>query len=178
VRWTRADIRAVGVLASGSFEGAPTSGAITFRPPRARLPLTIRDVQSCVAAGTEPAMVGRAPSQALAAAAKRCLDERCESTIRMAEVARSVGTSAATLSRVFKRELGLSPLLYRHHVQMMASIVALCRGKSIIDTAFDVGFSDLGRFYKQFRKLMKATPAAYRALGSAASRAASVARAH
>ena len=79
-------------------------------------------------------------------------------SILMREVARALGVSHAHLTRQFKADFGLSPLDYQHRLRVTEAVSRLSRGEGILDTGYDVGFADTGRFYKNFRKITGTSP--------------------
>jgi AraC-like DNA-binding protein len=70
--------------------------------------------------------------------------------------------SPGVLSRAFKDDYGVPPVRYRHQVRIVDALTRLASGDAPADVFQDVGFNDLSRFYKVFRKLACATPGAYR----------------
>ena len=66
------------------------------------------------------------------------------------------------LSRCFKRDYGLTPSEYLHQLRVAEATFRLSIGEEIIDISQDVGYNDLSRFYKQFRKATHTSPAACR----------------
>jgi methylphosphotriester-DNA--protein-cysteine methyltransferase len=70
--------------------------------------------------------------------------------------------SPALLSRTFKGDYGVPPVHYRHQVRIVDALTRLAGGDVPADVFQDVGFNDLSRFYKIFRKLACAAPGAYR----------------
>jgi AraC-like DNA-binding protein len=94
--------------------------------------------------------------------AKAVLDEEYASRLTIAETAKRVGASPALLSRMFKAAYGMPPVQYRHHVRVMDALMRLSAGAAPADVFLDVGFEDLSRFYKVFRRLACGVPGAYR----------------
>lgn len=85
--------------------------------------------------------------------------------VTMEGMAEALGYSRAHLSRVFKRETGLSPLAFLNQLR-------LDRGRRLLrerpeltveQIAFSVGFRDALYFSKQFRRRYGESPTAYRA---------------
>jgi AraC-like DNA-binding protein len=95
--------------------------------------------------------------------AKAALDESYHSTPTIASLARGIGVSHAHLSREFKRELGLTPMAYRHALRASEAAGRLAHGEQIASVSGEVGYEDLGRFYKSFRKALHTSPGACRA---------------
>jgi len=45
-----------------------------------------------------------------------------------------------------------------HDLRVTEAVSRLSRGEGILDTGYDVGFADTGRFYKNFRKITGTSP--------------------
>lgn len=109
------------------------------------------------------AYVGRAPEPVpLAANAKAIIDGEYAAPLVIADIAARLKTSPALLSRVFKATYGVPPVQYRHHVRILDALIRLADGAAPIDVFQDVGFDDLSRFYKVFRKVACDPPGSYR----------------
>jgi AraC-like DNA-binding protein len=94
---------------------------------------------------------------------KRALDESyCDPDSSIAQIAARLKVSHSHLTRQFKRDYGMPPLLYRDQLRASDAMLRLSRGEKIIEVSGDVGYNDLGRFYKQFRKLTHASPGSCR----------------
>ena len=90
--------------------------------------------------------------------AKRLIDENYRIFPSIARIAARLDVSHAHLTRQFKRDFGLSPNAYLHQIRIADATFRLTRGEPIIDVSGDVGYNDLSRFYKQFRKSNVASP--------------------
>lgn len=107
--------------------------------------------------------VGRAPEPpALAAGAKAIIDREYAGPLEIAPIAARLHTSPAVLSRVFRHAYGMPPVRYRHHVRVMDALLQFAEGVVPVEVFQNVGFDDLSRFYKIFRKVSCAPPGAYR----------------
>jgi AraC-like DNA-binding protein len=79
------------------------------------------------------------------------------------ELAEAIGVSEDYLSRVFNRELGLSPWEYLNRYRIYHAKALLRRTNNSISTvAQQVGFQDRGYFSRVFRKLTGVGPQAFR----------------
>lgn len=79
------------------------------------------------------------------------------------EIAETVGVSEDYLSRVFGRELGLTPWEYLNRYRVVrAKTLLRSSNESIKAIARQVGFKDHAYFSRVFRKLVGVPPAAYR----------------
>lgn len=111
---------------------------------------------------------------ALCQRAKGMLDSSYRSTPSIASLAERLGVSHPHLTREFKRELGMTPMAYRHALRASEAAGRLSRGEPIIDVSGEVGYGDLGRFYKSFRRALHSSPGLCR-LPRAASKSAKTA---
>jgi AraC-like DNA-binding protein len=94
--------------------------------------------------------------------AKRLIDENYLIFPSISGIAARLDVSHAHLSRQFKRDFEISPSEYLHHLRVAEATFRLSIGEEIIDISHAVGYYDLSRFYKQFRKNTKSSPAACR----------------
>ncbi len=90
--------------------------------------------------------------------AKRLIDENYQIYPSIARIADRLGVTHEHLTRQFKRDYSLSPNTYLHQVRVAEATFRLSKGEEIIAVSHDVGYNDLSRFYKQFRKATKQAP--------------------
>jgi AraC-like DNA-binding protein len=159
-----------------------TSAGIAFRPPT---PYTLPRRPLLLAATAEYSLtsvdeilgelqtaegaldVGRAPDPCpLASRTKAILDAEYGTAVAIDGIARQVHAAPATLSRTFKRAYGMPPVRYRHQVRIMDALMRFAEGATPAEVFADVGFGDLSRFYKIFRKVACAAPGSYRPVRS------------
>jgi AraC-like DNA-binding protein len=91
--------------------------------------------------------------------ARRLIDENFQLDPSIARIAARLRVSHEHLSRRFKRDYGLSPSAYLHQLRVAEATFLLSLGQEIVDISMDVGYNDLSRFYKQFRKQHGTSPA-------------------
>lgn len=96
--------------------------------------------------------------------AKRLIDENYLVFPSIAKVAERLNVSHSHLSRQFRRDFDMSPSEYLHHLRVADATFRLTLGEPIIDISHDVGYNDLSRFYKQFRKKTTTSPAICRTI--------------
>ena len=107
--------------------------------------------------------IGRAPDPAPPAVrAKAILDAEYANPLEIGRIAARLRTPPAVLSRTFKNSFGMPPVRYRHHVRIMDALMQFADGGVPLDVFQDVGFDDLSRFYKVFRKIACTAPGSYR----------------
>jgi AraC-like DNA-binding protein len=90
--------------------------------------------------------------------AKRLIDENYLIHPSITRIAARLGVTHEHLSRQFKRDFSLSPSSYIRQLRIADAQLRLARGEEIIKVSQDVGYNDLSRFYKQFRKTTKTPP--------------------
>lgn len=76
-----------------------------------------------------------------------------------------VGGSERTLSRLFKKELGLSYPQWRQRLRLMASLSLLEQGYTVQMTAHEVGYGSVSAFIEAFKQAFKLTPQQYKRSG-------------
>ena len=72
------------------------------------------------------------------------------------------GSAPTAHSAILARAYGIPPVRYRHHVRVMDALMRFADGALPADVSQDVGFEDLSRFYKVFRRITCAPPGSYR----------------
>jgi AraC-like DNA-binding protein len=163
-----AELRFVALAGEGRPDDLPAaaSGAIGSQvfPLRGSLPAnadealrrlaTLDDGQLVEISGDFPPLVRRA---------KRWIEQHYHERSSIAALALRLGISHSHLSREFARAVGMSPLKYVHHLRAGEALGRLASGEPIAETSLDVGYGDLSRFYKQFRRLGCNAPGRYRA---------------
>jgi AraC-like DNA-binding protein len=101
--------------------------------------------------------ISPAPSL-LSLKAKRLIDENYLIQPSIARVAARLGVTHEHLTRQFKRDFSMTPSAYLHNMRISEATFRLSKGEEIIAVSQDVGYNDLSRFYKQFRKATTKTP--------------------
>lgn len=94
--------------------------------------------------------------------AKHLIDENYLVFPSIAKIAERLEVSHEHLSRQFKKDYGVSPRTYLHKLRVAEATFRLSLGQEIIEISEDVGYNDLSRFYKQFKKATHTSPAVCR----------------
>jgi len=94
--------------------------------------------------------------------AKRLIDGNFRVYPSISRIADRLAVSHEHLSRQFKRDYEMTPSAYLHRLRMAEATFKLSMGEEIIDISNEVGYNDLSRFYKQFRKQNKTSPGSCR----------------
>ena len=79
-------------------------------------------------------------------------------SVPLSAVAARLDVTPAHLARQFKRDFGITPREYLHRLRMADAPLKLARGEPIASISSDVGYHDLSRFYRQFRKATQTSP--------------------
>jgi AraC family transcriptional regulator of arabinose operon len=91
------------------------------------------------------------------------LEERLDSTVRVADLAALVGVSASYLTSLFRRATGGGVLAYHTAVRMTAARTLLERTPMAINQiASEVGYQDAFYFSRHFRRVHGMSPSEYR----------------
>lgn len=96
--------------------------------------------------------------------AKKLIDENYAEMRSIARIAARLKVSHEHLSRQFKRDYQMTPSGYLRQLRIADATFRLAIGEKIIDISQDVGYNDLSRFYKQFHKTTRTSPADCRAI--------------
>ncbi|USH05175.1 helix-turn-helix transcriptional regulator [Grimontia kaedaensis] len=79
----------------------------------------------------------------------------------LVEMAKGIGASAKTISRIFTRETGMPYQSWRQQWRLQASIERLSEGESVSEVASALKFSSDSAFISFFRKMTGNTPGRY-----------------
>jgi AraC-like DNA-binding protein len=85
----------------------------------------------------------------------------------LAELGREAGAGERTLSRLFRRETGMTFPQWRTQLRLHHALVRLTRGDSVTTVAVAVGFANPSAFISAFKDMFGVTPGVYqRTLGT------------
>lgn len=97
-------------------------------------------------------------------AALRRIEAEADEPLSLADLARGVAMSPYHFLRTFRHVVGVTPHQFVLRTRLHRAAVRLRRSDDAISAiAFDAGFGDLATFNRRFRRVMGATPSAYRA---------------
>ena len=102
-------------------------------------------------------------TSALVKQAVAYLHQNYASVLARSAIADAVGVSEDYLTRLFDREVGITPWEYLKRYRILRARDLLCQGEvSVEQVAHQVGFADPAYFSRVFRKVTGQTPTAYR----------------
>ena len=79
----------------------------------------------------------------------RChIEKHFDRPVRLEELGRVAGLSPFTVQRLFKREMGVSPLAYQRALRASRLRGALKQGETVTDAIYNAGFSSSSRAYE------------------------------
>ena len=79
---------------------------------------------------------------------RRHIEANLERQVPLAELARLVGLSPFTVQRLFKREMGASPLQYQRALRAGSLRGALRKGNTVTNAIYEAGFGSSSRAYE------------------------------
>lgn len=149
----------IGIAAIDALPEEFTGAPIVFDANRVERPTSLQQIIEILKTGinSQPIEFNPHPSL-LSLKAKRLIDESHRVYPSIARVASRIGVTHAHLSRQFKRDFEMSPSAYLRQLRVADVPLRLARGEEIINISLDVGYNDLSRFYKQFRKTTRTSP--------------------
>jgi AraC family transcriptional regulator, regulatory protein of adaptative response / methylated-DNA-[protein]-cysteine methyltransferase len=103
---------------------------------------------------------------ALVERATRQLAESGEDSVRFGAMARSLGTTPATLRRAFLQVTGLRPRELAEALRLARFKKMLRAGKNITDALYETGYGSSSRVYERSNAQLGMTPATYRKGGT------------
>ena len=157
VKNMRGKVRGVGQV--GHLPGLPGSPVMFDTKHRGSFTSAAQALEVLSAARNVRSIIVNSSPSLLSIRAKRLIDDNYLIFPSIARIADRLKVSHAHLSRQFKRDFEMSPSEYLHHLRVAEATFRLSIGEEIIDISEDVGYNDLSRFYKQFRKKTRTSPA-------------------
>jgi len=137
---------------------------IRFQPPFPGLPRSLPGTVEYLRGASEIVYVGvEEGNHPLAQRVKAVIDRSFASETSLAEIADGLSTSPSSMARQFREAYGISPVKYRNSLRITTSwCTLLASGAPVTEVGHLVGFKDLSRYNKQFRRRIKTVPSQYR----------------
>lgn len=152
------------VLGIASLDQLPPTISATpklFEITSRHLPTNVAEVVELLQAPDRQQSIESNPRPSLLSIkGKRLIDENYLAYPSLARIAQRLNVTHEHFSRQFKRDFGMSPRNYLRQLRVADAPLKLAKGEEIIEVSHDVGYNDLSRFYKQFRKTTETSPGA------------------
>jgi AraC-like DNA-binding protein len=100
--------------------------------------------------------------RAMVLRAKKHLEESFHMPVHLDDLSKLTGMNPYQLVRSFTRELGLPPHAYLVQVRLRKAAQLIRQGVSLIEVAFESGFTDQSHLNRHFIKTYGVTPGTYR----------------
>ena len=100
--------------------------------------------------------------------------EHLATPLTLSALADAARTTERTLSRLFRRETGMSYPQWRAQARAIHAMILLAQGESVTDTGSLCGWNTTSAFIDSFRRAMGQTPGAYRNLVARQTRQANI----
>ena len=151
--------RVIGIAASDNIPEEFAKSPCVFETNRLSAPASAQEAIAIMVAGSNRRSVESSPAASLLSIkARKLIYTNHLNYPAIARIASRLGVSHAHLSRQFKSDFGMSPSEYLRRLRVADAPLRLARGEEIIRVSQDVGYNDLSRFYKQFRKTTNTSP--------------------
>jgi AraC-like DNA-binding protein len=138
---------------------ALTHGALPEAEAR-RVRAVVRD--QLRRAHEEPIMLPAATDPRLASACALAAAD-LSTPVGLPELARAVNVGERTLSRLYRREFGMTYPQWRTRLRVFEAMILLAGGSSVTDTALRCGWATTSSFVDTFRRTMGRTPGTFTA---------------
>lgn len=96
--------------------------------------------------------------------AAQFIHTHCTNNLTLEAICAASGLSKSYLIRTFKAYHGMTPHAYLTNSRILYAQQRLKAGDPLAQIALDAGFADQAHFQRQFKRLVAATPAQYRAI--------------
>jgi len=135
------------------FYGVTTTGVFCRPSCASRRPLRanvrfFRSAGEAEAAGFRACQRCSAPRPNALEQIRTYIEAHLDRPVRLAELGRVAGLSPFTVQRMFKREMGVSPLEYQRALRAGSLRAALKRGEAVTDAIYTAGFGSSSRAYE------------------------------
>lgn len=126
-------------------------------------PQKISDIADLIPPESERLLIGKSlkPNET-ALSVKHYLDQNYQRDVSIAEISKLIGISHEAMTRNFKKTFGLSPVVYRNKLRVFNSMIdMLTTHHKVYSAGLGSGFSDISRFYSQFKKHVSVNPSQF-----------------
>jgi AraC-like DNA-binding protein len=104
---------------------------------------------------------GRAAPRHDGPARARLLRVLVDDNTSMADLGKAIGASSRTLSRLLRKEFGMTFHEWRTHLRIYHALVLLAEGRDVTQTAYACGWANPSGFIAAFATIVGTTPGRY-----------------
>lgn len=101
------------------------------------------------------------PTEPLLIAVVRVFQANPADSRTLTELGRQVGASERTLSRLFRRDVGMTFPQWRTHLRLHHALILLAQNSPVTTVAHECGWASASAFIDVFRRTFGGTPGAY-----------------
>ncbi len=149
----------VGIAGQNELPERFSKHAFIFETDLPEMPENFTRIIKILTSCRNPQLIEANPNASLLSLkTKRLIDENYQIFPSIARIAARLNVSHSHLTRQFKKDFGLPPNNYLHQIRIADASFRLTQGEVITEVSGDVGYNDLSRFYKQFRKSTSKSP--------------------
>jgi AraC-like DNA-binding protein len=140
------------------------SGPILFRSSDWVLPSNVDHLLDLLRKAREVVSIDRTfRATAVTLKSKKRIDQTfADPGTKIQDVAKSLKVKPSFMTDYFRRDLGLTPVVYRNFLRMETAVFLLAQGKKVYDVCNAVGFSDLSRFNRAALRYLNTVPSQIR----------------
>jgi len=154
-----AEGKVIGIAATIALPANLNNGSVVFEVAQTKAPKGFSEVLEILGSGTGHQLVElNSKPSLLSLKTKRVIDETYLEPKPVGLIAADLGVTPEHLCRQFKADFGLSPTNYLRRLRLADAPLRLAQGEKIVNVSQAVGYNDLSRFYKQFRRTTDTSP--------------------
>lgn len=145
-----------------SYQTTVHTNPILFYPPINRFPTSSKEVEEFLSNHIEGKNIAtKLQAEPQACKIKKMIEQGFREEVLISDIAKELKISNGRISQLFKKSFGITPVQYRRGLRVEEAVFKLLTGIAPAEVAFEVGYQDLGRFYKQFKSVIHEAPAKF-----------------
>lgn len=136
---------------------------VIFEVNGEKLPQDIENVRQMIRFIKNPIEIGiSSKPSGIGQKIKQEIDSSYLSSLSFSSISSKIGISSSLMSSYFKKAYYITPSQYRKNLRIISSIEKLLyldkKSGTVPSVAFDSGYNDLSRYYKQFKSIVGLPP--------------------
>lgn len=154
-----------GVWSTRELPNTLKAGPFAFSWSEEFVPSHVDDLiqKLAVVASTALALPSELTSSIYAKKAKNYIDLNYQDEDSMKWLMKVMGKTPSSVSHLFSRCYGISPIKYRNLLRVRRALIDLSvHGAAVTDACYEAGFGDFSRFFLNFREAIGGKPSAFK----------------